>query len=155
MRRLIIIPFFLISATLLAQYNAAQIQGEWLPASKGPSSNHIFRFKEGKIESEFIRNTNYIVKGNHLIIHENYYPEKDGAWYKELKEKGHITELDTTKFLITRLDSDSLVVIPQNLAAKQFSYEFNFSNILSFSDSSIKEPIKFYRRELSFKKNRI
>lgn len=144
---LLLIPF--VSFVGLAQNYNAQIEGEWLlPATKKYNSG-LIKLKEGKFQAEFFRQTNYLFKENYLTIYADdpiaYAPE-----YEEIRKKGYYTKIDTLSFTLKKVDSDSLVLEADNLSAKEFVYYL--STILSYDSTKKVNPLKLYRRELSFKK---
>lgn len=149
MKRLILIPFFLLCLILHAQNNSAQIEGEWLlPVTKKFNSG-IINFKGGKVQSEFSRQTNYVLKDNKLTIYEDFKITQAQV-YEEMRGKGYFTRIDSLNFIIRKINSDSLVLEPDNVSAKEFAQLFN--TFRTYNSTEKVNPIKLYRRELSYKK---
>lgn len=142
MKYLITISFYLLCLKLFAQHTA-QIEGEWLLPSNNRWYGSVIKFKDGRVNSEFCRKTTYIIKDNHLTIYEDFKITQAPV-YEEMREKGYFTRIDSLNFIIRKVDSDSLILVPDNLSAKEFADMINRPKIgLS---------VKFYRRELSHKK---
>ncbi len=149
--------FSLIAINVVAQNNSNLLTDhEWLSTSTGFHKHYLFQFSQGKIESEFDRSgwRRYILKNGQIIIYTNDSLTHKYSYDPVSKESTIDKSIyDSALFKINKLDTDSLILEPITLRARELSYFLNRETFRKDSTSLINpRMVKFYSRELSYKK---